>query len=159
MNYSKITLLKNKHNKTRNEMAAMVDLTPAGYDKMMRHQTISVKTLEKMASFFKVPISFFFEENNNDDTTRDPDAEYGNCKECLKYEGMLEFLKEKLKECEGRIEHTGAGKLLESGASLAELMSHLGHTKFESTIHYVRRHFGEKSEKIMQFRPDFLNGL
>jgi integrase len=55
--------------------------------------------------------------------------------------------------------HTGAGKLLESGATLAELMSHLGHTKFESTIHYVRRHFGEKSEKIMNFKPDFLNGL
>lgn len=55
--------------------------------------------------------------------------------------------------------HTGAGKLLESGATLAELMSHLGHTKFESTIHYVRRHFGEKSEKILNFRPDFLNGI
>ncbi len=55
--------------------------------------------------------------------------------------------------------HTGAGKLLESGATLAELMSHLGHTKFESTISYVRRHFGEKSEKIANFKPDFLEGL
>jgi integrase len=55
--------------------------------------------------------------------------------------------------------HTGAGKLLESGATVAELMSHLGHTSFESTIAYVRRHFGEKSEKILNFRPDVLNGL
>jgi len=55
--------------------------------------------------------------------------------------------------------HTGAGKLLESGATLAELMSHLGHTNFESTIHYVRRHFGERSQKILDFKPDFLNGL
>lgn len=55
--------------------------------------------------------------------------------------------------------HTGAGKLMESGATLAELMSHLGHTKFESTISYVRRHFGEKSEKISNFKPDFLDGL
>lgn len=55
--------------------------------------------------------------------------------------------------------HTGAGKLMESGASLAELMSHLGHTRFESTIHYVRRHFGERSEKIANFRPEFLDGL
>lgn len=55
--------------------------------------------------------------------------------------------------------HTGAGKLLESGATLAELMSHLGHTNFESTIHYVRRHFGERSQKILDFKPDFLQGL
>ena len=57
------------------------------------------------------------------------------------------------------MKHTGAGKLLESGATLAELMSHLGHKRFESTIAYVRRHFGERSEKIVNFKPDFLNGL
>lgn len=55
--------------------------------------------------------------------------------------------------------HTGAGKLMEAGASLAELMSHLGHKRFESTIKYVWRHFGERSEKISNFKPDFLNGL
>ena len=57
------------------------------------------------------------------------------------------------------LKHTGAGKLLESGATLAELMSHLGHRRFESTIRYVRNHFGAQSEKIVNFRPDFLKGL
>ncbi len=52
--------------------------------------------------------------------------------------------------------HTGAGKILESGATLAELMNQLGHTRFDSTIHYVRRHFGERSEKIMNLKPEFL---
>lgn len=55
--------------------------------------------------------------------------------------------------------HTGAGKLMEAGATLAELMSHLGHKRFESTVRYVFRHFGEKSEKIVNFKPDFLEGL
>jgi integrase len=55
--------------------------------------------------------------------------------------------------------HTGAGKLLESGATLSELMSHLGHTSMESTYSYIRRHFGEKSEKVLNFRPDVLKGL
>lgn len=55
--------------------------------------------------------------------------------------------------------HTGAGTLMESGATLAELMSHLGHKRLESTAAYVRRHFGERSEKIINFRPDFLDGL
>ena len=53
--------------------------------------------------------------------------------------------------------HTGAGKLMESGATLAELMAHLGHTSMESTYAYVRRHFGEKSEKVLNFRPDVLH--
>lgn len=55
--------------------------------------------------------------------------------------------------------HTGAGKLLESGATFAELMNHLGHTSVESTIAYVRRHFGEQSKKVIDFRPEVLNGL
>lgn len=55
--------------------------------------------------------------------------------------------------------HTGAGKLLESGATLIELMSHLGHRRMESTFHYIRRHFGEKSEKILNFKPDVLSGF
>jgi len=57
------------------------------------------------------------------------------------------------------LKHTGAGELLEAGATLAELMNQLGHTNFGSTIHYVRRHFGEKSQKVMNLRPDFLNGI
>lgn len=55
--------------------------------------------------------------------------------------------------------HTGAGRLLEDGATLVELMNHMGHKRLASTEAYVRRHFGEKSEKVINFRPDFLDGL
>lgn len=55
--------------------------------------------------------------------------------------------------------HTAAGKLLESGATIVEVKDHLGHKDFESTIHYIKRHFGEKSEKVTNFRPDFLKGF
>ena len=44
--------------------------------------------------------------------------------------------------------HTGAGKLLESGASIVELMNQLGHSDITSTYHYIKRHFGERSEHI-----------
>jgi len=75
---------------------------------------------------------------------------FSECKTVLNFPKTYKFYS---------LKHTGAGKLLESGATLAELMSHLGHTRFESTIRYVRRHFGEKSEKILNFKPDFLEGL
>jgi len=55
--------------------------------------------------------------------------------------------------------HTGAGKLLESGATIAEVKSHLGHTSVESTIKYIHRHFGDRSQKVLDFRPEFLKKL
>jgi integrase len=55
--------------------------------------------------------------------------------------------------------HTGAGKLLESGATIIEVKSHLGHSSIESTLAYVRRHFGDKSEKILSFNPQILKGI
>jgi integrase len=50
--------------------------------------------------------------------------------------------------------HTGAGKLLESGASIVELMNQLGHTDIASTYRYIRRHFGERSEHVRSKFPD-----
>lgn len=50
--------------------------------------------------------------------------------------------------------HTGAGKLLESGATIAELMNQLGHTDITSTYHYIKRHFGETSQHVRTKFPD-----
>lgn len=50
--------------------------------------------------------------------------------------------------------HTGAGKLLESGASIVELMNQLGHTDIASTYRYIRQHFGEKSEHVRNNFPN-----
>lgn len=52
--------------------------------------------------------------------------------------------------------HTGAGKLLESNATIAELMNQMGHKSLESTMRYIYRHFGPKSEKVMNFNPEVL---
>lgn len=50
--------------------------------------------------------------------------------------------------------HTGAGKLLESGATIIELMNQLGHTDIESTYRYIKQHFGERSEHVRNKFPD-----
>ena len=55
--------------------------------------------------------------------------------------------------------HTGAGKLLESGATIVELMNQLGHTDITSTYHYIRRHFGERSEHVRTKFPDPAGGM
>lgn len=50
--------------------------------------------------------------------------------------------------------HTGAGKLLASGRTIEEIKRHLGHAHIESTDYYVRRHFGNRNEKIINEYPD-----
>jgi site-specific recombinase XerD len=50
--------------------------------------------------------------------------------------------------------HTGAGKLLESGATIVEIMNQLGHTDIGSTYRYIRKHFGERSEHVRTKFPD-----
>lgn len=57
------------------------------------------------------------------------------------------------------LKHTAAGKLLESGATIVEVMNHLGHKDFKSTLHYVKRHFGHKSEKISNFCPSIMTDI
>ncbi|WP_372650993.1 tyrosine-type recombinase/integrase [Draconibacterium sp.] len=49
--------------------------------------------------------------------------------------------------------HTGAGKLLESGATIVELMNQLGHTDITSTYRYIKQHFGERSAHVRESFP------
>lgn len=53
--------------------------------------------------------------------------------------------------------HNGAGALLEFGATIEEIMKHLGHTDIQSTHVYIRRHFGERNPRIIKhFPPPYL---
>lgn len=51
------------------------------------------------------------------------------------------------------MKHTGGGKLLESGVTLEEIRDHFGHKSIETTDHYVRRHFGNRNNKIINNFP------
>jgi integrase len=51
------------------------------------------------------------------------------------------------------MKHTGAGALLKSGATIIELMAQLRHKELNSTHHYIRKHYGERNEKIRKHFP------
>lgn len=52
-----------KHQRiTLSELAAGIDMTEAGFYKMLSTESIKVKTLRKIAEFLKIPIHTFFEE-------------------------------------------------------------------------------------------------
>lgn len=49
--------------------------------------------------------------------------------------------------------HYGAGRLLNSGASIEELMRHLRHQSIETTHEYIKEHFGERNQRIINHFP------
>lgn len=52
------------------------------------------------------------------------------------------------------MKHSGAGILLESGATIVELMDQLRHRELNTTHHYIKRHFGQRSKHIKSSFPD-----
>lgn len=50
--------------------------------------------------------------------------------------------------------HSGAGILLESGATMVELMDQLRHKELNTTHHYIKRHFGARSEHVKKNFPN-----
>jgi len=51
------------------------------------------------------------------------------------------------------MKHTGGGKLLESGLTLEEIRNHFGHKSIETTDHYVKRHFGNRNNRVIHNFP------
>ena len=62
MDYSKLTLLKNKFRLTRKEFAEILGVTVTGLDNKLNNQTFTVKDLEILSSHLRIPISYFFGE-------------------------------------------------------------------------------------------------
>lgn len=52
------------------------------------------------------------------------------------------------------MKHSGGGALLDAGVTIEELRNHMGHTSIESTDHYVKRHFGNRNQKVISKFPD-----
>jgi transcriptional regulator with XRE-family HTH domain len=61
MNYSKIRQLQKMNKVSNREISVVVGLTDTGYGKMLENETCTVSTLEKIATYFKVPVSYFFD--------------------------------------------------------------------------------------------------
>ena len=52
------------------------------------------------------------------------------------------------------MKHTGAGRFLDNGATLPEVQNHLRHKDISDTQAYVKRHFGDRNEKVIHKFPD-----
>jgi transcriptional regulator with XRE-family HTH domain len=92
---------------TLSDLAKHIEMTEAGFYKMLSTDSIKVKTLKKLSDVLKQPIQFFFEDhfsgsgyqvNQSPAQLAEPPSEYYNEKENLKEQ--ISILKSQLKDKE-----------------------------------------------------------
>jgi transcriptional regulator with XRE-family HTH domain len=94
MDYSKITVLVNKHRLTKKELAEILHVTPHGVNYKFENETFTVKDLESIAKYFQVPVSYFLEDNYNKTEQK---AGLAHCEECSKRDAIIELLNDQIK--------------------------------------------------------------
>jgi transcriptional regulator with XRE-family HTH domain len=104
-----------KHQRiTLSELAAGIDMTEAGFYKMLSTESIKVKTLRKIAEFLKVPIQTFFEEfispRNGKSQNWKPD-QIGTTESNAEYAAERDGLKRQIELLESQI--TDKNKIIE----------------------------------------------
>ena len=96
---------------TLSDLAKHIEMTEAGFYKMLSTDSIKVKTLKKVSEVLKQPVGFFFDDHSNGSSYQisspslnlaEPKAEYGSEKEGLKKQ--ISLLESQLKDKEKIIE-------------------------------------------------------
>lgn len=100
MDYDKLISLINKEGMSMRAAAKIAQMTPGGFSPMLKKQTMSVKTLELLAAHFGKPVSYFFDEESEVDLVAgEPTSGYYTvCGSCARKDGMIELLKDQLRE-------------------------------------------------------------
>lgn len=79
MNYNKIRELVVDKRLSLRKLAMKVGMTQPGFMRMLKNESMTVETLERVAAALKVPISEFFEPGEaNAVQVKEPEATYGN---------------------------------------------------------------------------------
>lgn len=66
MKYNKIVELQKQKKVSNRKIAESIGMSDVGFGKMLTNESCDVRTLEAIAKFFKVPVSYFFEDFSND---------------------------------------------------------------------------------------------
>ncbi len=109
MDYNKVWSLFNKHGLSQNAAARIVGMSSPGFATMMKRETMTISTLEKIAAYFKVPIQEFFEKTEysiSADRSTEVNESYiklYNCENCIKKQREVDKLKDEMKETQKQL--------------------------------------------------------
>jgi transcriptional regulator with XRE-family HTH domain len=95
MNYKKLNDLIRENNLTQNKAAAAFGVSSPGLREMIDNKTMKVETLEKIAKYFNVPVSYFFDEDPCNELN-EPPATYNKaqiiCPLCAEKDRIINLL-------------------------------------------------------------------
>jgi len=116
MDYRKIWALFRSETDSERQMARIANMSPSGFRSMMERETMTVETLETIASHFKKPLNYFFDNleythdsGNNvvpdlplalkvgpQNSENAPNIEMYTCPDCVIKQKEITFLKKEL---------------------------------------------------------------
>jgi transcriptional regulator with XRE-family HTH domain len=71
MYISKIKKLCNDRNTSLKDLANKIEISEQGLHGMLKNHTMQIKTLQSIADYFKVPVTYFFEDNKINENTKE----------------------------------------------------------------------------------------
>ena len=122
MNYNRIKELQRKTKVTNEELAAVVEMSKVGFEKMLKLETCKVSTIELLADYFKVPISYFYDREEKEEVkaivipgatqveprtyyefdphnkVNDPKVTFYTCPDCIQKEEKIKDLRENIND-------------------------------------------------------------
>lgn len=96
MNYNKIKILQEQEKVSNRKIAKEIGMSDVGYGKMLDKKSCDVATLEAIARFFKVSVSYFFDEDE-----KQPDVNE-LCPDCNQKQKEIDKLKEENTEIKNK---------------------------------------------------------
>lgn len=95
MNYNKIKELQQQKKVSNRKIAKAIGMSDVGYGKMLENNSCDVETLEAIATFFKIPVSYFF-DNEDLNQLQEKVENYKitriDCIECIKKQKTIDEL-------------------------------------------------------------------
>ncbi len=102
MHYNKIRLLQEREKVSNRKIARAIGMSDVGYAKMLEKESCDVTTIEAIANFFKLPVSYFFdveiEKAQTKKTLREDNTRITECIECKEKQKRIEEQKEEIRK-------------------------------------------------------------
>jgi len=93
LNYNKLEILREQKKVNKRKIAKQINMSDVGYAKMIENKSCDVATLEAIANYFKVPITYFFDKDENEVNLGEPEEKYNSCPNCKLKQAEINRLK------------------------------------------------------------------
>ena len=88
---------------TLSDLAKHIEMTEAGFYKMLSTDSIKVKTLKKVSEVLKQPVAYFFDDHSSGASYQTSPSSYNLAEPSTEYGSEKEGLKKQIKQLESQL--------------------------------------------------------